>query len=189
MLGYIKGKIQAKTEKNLIIETGGVGYAVFVPQNLIQQVKLGDQLELYLHTHVREDALELYGLPRLEELEFFKKLIGVSGVGPKTALGLFEAARLDEIKKAITHGDSGILTKVSGIGKKTAELIILKLRDKAGDYNLSVDGEMIGSSGEAIEALIALGYSVADAREALAKLSPDLVTTEDKVRAVLKSTR
>jgi len=184
MLGYLKGKIQSKTEKTVIIETGGVGYVVFTTSQIIQSKKAGEELELYLHTHVREDALELYGLAKPEEIAFFKKLIGISGVGPKSALGIFEVAQLKDLVKAIAQGDPTLLTKVSGIGKKTAELIIIKLKDKNVDL-IDLDNSS-GTQGEAIDALTSLGYSAADAREILSRLSPDITSTEEKIKAALK---
>src|SRR3989339_380825 len=110
MLGYIKGTIKAKTEKNLIIECNGLGYTVFTTTGFLSQNKTGEPVEMYLHTYVREDVLELYGLPSLEALEFFKRLIGISGVGPKSALGIFEVAKVDDLKRAIAHGDPSLLT-------------------------------------------------------------------------------
>jgi len=182
MIGYLKGTIKNKTAKTLILEINGVGYTIFTTQVVREQSKVGQGLELYIYTNVREDALELYGLPTIEEIEFFKKLIGISGVGPKSALGIFEVAALNEIKKAISRGDASLLTKVSGIGKKTAELIIVKLKDKDLDIGSILE---TGSHGDAIDALVGLGYSAADAREILTSLPPDL-PLEEKVKAALK---
>jgi Holliday junction DNA helicase RuvA len=184
MLGYLKGKIQGKTTKTVILEVNGVGYAVFTTQPLLEKYKIGDTAELYLHTHAREDALELYGLPTLEEIEFFKKLLTISGVGPKSALGVFEVAKLADVKKAIAHGDPTLLTKVSGIGKKTAELIIIKMKDK--NIDLATLGGEAGSQSEALDALIGLGYSASDARLVLSKLPPEVTSTEDKIKRALK---
>ncbi|MFA6534151.1 MAG: Holliday junction branch migration protein RuvA [Patescibacteria group bacterium] len=185
MLGYLRGQIIAITEKSLVLETGGVGYLVFTTAKNLGAAKIGETAEFYLHTNVREDALELYGLPTIQEIEFFKRLIGISGVGPRTALGIFEVARLADIKKAIAQGDPGLLTKVSGIGKKTAELIIIKLKDKTVDL---ADSDGVNPSDhEALDALVSLGYTLPDARQALSQLPPDIATTEDKIKLVLKS--
>ncbi len=183
MIGYLKGNIKAKTEKTLLIDVKGVGYSIFTTAALIQESKVGQEIEIYTHTYVREDVLEIYGLASQEEIEFFKKLITISGVGPKSALGIFEVAKLEDLKKAIANGDASLLTKVSGIGKKTAELIVVKLKDK----NIELtDTESLGAAGEAIDALMGLGYSAADARAALNQITPDITLTEDKVKAALK---
>jgi len=184
MIGYLQGIIKHKTNKTLIINVNGVGYSVFTTGAALQQYKIGDKVELYTHTYVREDVLEIYGLEKAEEIDFFKKLIGISGVGPKSALGIFEVAKINDIKKAISQGDPSLLTKVSGIGKKTAELIIVKLKDKGVD--LVTDNITGGENGEVIDALISLGYSAADARTTLSKISPNLNTTEEKIKAALK---
>ncbi|MFA5359160.1 MAG: Holliday junction branch migration protein RuvA [Patescibacteria group bacterium] len=183
MLGYIKGTIKAKTDKSVIIENNGIGYLVHTTPVNAEQSKTETVGEFFLHTHVREDILELYGLPTFEEIEFFKKLISISGVGPKTALGVFEVAKLDEIKKAVSRGDATLLTKVSGIGKKTAELIVIKLKDKNLDINL---GDVGGIDGQAIDALVSLGYSAADARIVLSQLPPETQSVEDKIKSALK---
>ena len=184
MIGYLSGKIISKTNKTLLIDVNGIGYSVFCSNPTIQQNKIGQETKLYIHTHVREDALELYGMATAEETEFFKQMIGISGVGPKSALGIFEVAKLGDIKKAIAHGDPSLLTKVSGIGKKTAELIIIKLKDK--NVVLDLSGDEIGSQSEAIDALMGLGYSASDARTALAKVDSSLESTEEKIKAALK---
>src|SRR3989338_6628286 len=134
MIGSIKGKIILKTEKFLIVETGGVGYKISVSVDTLSKIKKSnDEILLWIHTHVREDILDLYGFLDRQELEFFEMLINVSGIGPKGALAILGIASIETLKKAIGTSDTSYLTKISGIGKKTAEKIIIELRDKVGE--------------------------------------------------------
>jgi Holliday junction DNA helicase RuvA len=183
MIGSIKGKIILKTEKFLIIETTGVGYKVNVsPDTLSKAKKVGEEISLWIHTHVREDAIDLYGFPERTELEFFEMLLSVSGIGPRSALAVLGIAKIDTLRKAISTGDTAYLTKVSGIGRKTAERIVIELRDKMGEEKKgsSLQGEL-----DALEALKSLGYSQNEAREALKKVTPD-TDTNKKIREALK---
>lgn len=183
MIGSIKGKIILKTDKFLIVETGGVGYKISVsPDTLSKLKKTNEEIFLWIHTHVREDTLDLYGFLNREELEFFEMLINVSGIGPKGALSILGIASIETLKKAIGTGDTAYLTKISGIGRKTAEKIIIELRDKMGKVatGASLQGEL-----DALEALKSLGYSQNEARDALKKV---LATTDTntKIREALK---
>ncbi|PIR68692.1 Holliday junction branch migration protein RuvA, partial [Candidatus Nomurabacteria bacterium CG10_big_fil_rev_8_21_14_0_10_03_31_7] len=131
MIGSIKGKIILKTDKFIIVETTGVGYKINIsPDTLSKFKKKDEEVFLWTHTHVREDILDLYGFLNREELEFFEMLINVSGIGPKGALSVLGVASIETLKRAISTSDTAYLTKVSGIGKKTAEKIIIELRDK-----------------------------------------------------------
>lgn len=187
MIGSIKGKIILKTEKFLIVETGGVGYKISIsPDTLSNTRKLGDEIMLWIHTHVREDILDLYGFLNREELEFFEMLINVSGIGPKGALSILGIASIETLQRAIGTGDTSYLTKISGIGKKTAEKIVIELRDKmtskmkTGNEGASLQGEL-----DALEALKSLGYSQNEAREALKKVSSGL-NINTKIKEALK---
>jgi Holliday junction DNA helicase RuvA len=183
MIGSIKGKITFKTEKFLIVETGGVGYKINVsPNTLSKTKKISEEISLWIHTHVREDILDLYGFLNREELEFFEMLINVSGIGPKGALIVLSVASIETLRRAIGSGDISYLTKISGIGKKTAEKIVIELRDKIGEEKTgsSLQGEL-----DALEALKSLGYSQNEAREALKKVSSEL-NTNAKIREALK---
>jgi Holliday junction DNA helicase RuvA len=169
MIGSIRGKIILKTEKFLIVETAGIGYKINVsPDTISKAKKLGGEIFLFIHTHVREDTLDLYGFLDYPELEFFEMLIGVSGIGPKGALAILGIASIGTLRKAIGIGDISYLTKISGIGRKTAEKIVIELRDKIGEEKggSSLQGEL-----DALEALKSLGYSQNEAREALKKVS------------------
>ena len=183
MIGSIRGKIIFKTSKFLIVETAGVGYKINVsPDTLSKLKKINEDILLWIHTHVREDILDLYGFLNRQELEFFEMLINVSGIGPKGALSILGIASIETMKKAIGTGDTAYLTKISGIGRKTAEKIIIELRDKivAGKTGASLQGEL-----DALEALRSLGYSQSEAREALKKVLPN-TDTNTKIREALK---
>lgn len=172
-----------KTDKFLIIETGGVGYKMNVlPEVLSGMKKVGDGISLWTHTHVREDVLDLYGFTDRQELEFFEMLLNVSGIGPKSALAILGIASIETLRKAIKTSDTAYLTKVSGIGRKTAEKIIIELRDRIGEEKTgtSLQGEL-----DALEALKSLGYSQNEAREALKKVKGD-IDTNTKIREALK---
>ncbi|MBP6883935.1 MAG: Holliday junction branch migration protein RuvA [Candidatus Pacebacteria bacterium] len=183
MIGSIRGKITLKTEKFLIVEAGGVGYKISVsPDTLSSAGKTDSEVFLWIHTIVREDALDLYGFSSREELEFFEMLINVSGIGPKGALSILGIASIETLRKAISTGDTAYLTKISGIGRKTAEKIVIELREKIGEEKsgTSLQGEL-----DAMEALKSLGYSQNDARDALKKVTPD-ADTNTKIREALK---
>ena len=183
MIGSIKGKIILKTEKHLIVETGGVGYKVSVsPDTLSKAKKTDDEIFLWIHTHIREDAFDLYGFLDRQELEFFEMLINVSGIGPKGALSILGITSIGTLRKAISIGDTSYLTKISGIGRKTAEKIVIELRDKVGK---ELEGSSLQVELDALEALKSLGYSSVEAREALKKVSSD-ANTNTKIREALK---
>jgi len=182
MIGSVKGKITLRTEKFVIVEAGGVGYKLNVSPDAISKTKKSDTDVLFwTHTHVREDILDLYGFLNREDLEFFEMLIGVSGIGPKGALSILGIATLETLRKAISTGDTGYLTKVSGIGKKTAEKIVIELRDKISEdkSGTTLQGEL-----DALEALKSLGYSQNEAREALKKTTGE--NTNAKIKEALK---
>ena len=181
MIGSINGKIILKTEKLLIVEAGGVGYKINVSGDTLSRVKNKD-IFLWTHLHVREDIFDLYGFMDRKDLEFFELLISVSGIGPKGALAILGVTSIETLKNAIASNDTSYLTKISGIGKKTAEKIVIELRDKIGETN---KGESLQHELDALEALKSLGYSQNQAREALKKI-PTSTDTNTKVREALK---
>lgn len=186
MIGSIRGKIIFSSVKFLILEAGGVGYKIHVSSDTLAKTKkIGDNLLFWVHTHVREDMLDLYGFAERSELEFFEMLIGISGIGPRGALAILEIAPIETLRKAIAAGEISYLTKISGIGKKKAEKIVIELRDKVGDKG-SVEGDA-SFQGEldALEALKSLGYSQTEAREALKKVGAE-ADTNAKIKEALK---
>ena len=182
MIGSIKGKIIFKTDRFLIVETGGVGYKINVSPDSLLMFKLNEDTLIWTHTHVREDSLELFGFKNREELEFFEMLINVSGIGPRSALTILSIASIQTLKKAISSNDIAYLTKISGIGRKTAEKIVIELRDKIGEEKS--DGSLQYEL-DALEALKSLGYTQSEAREALKKVSADS-DTNAKIKEALK---
>ena len=183
MIGSIKGKIILKKEKFVIVETSGVGYKINItPTDSVFNKKLNDEVSFWIHTHIREDAMDLFGFSNYEELEFFQMLLNVSGIGPRSALTILGIASIETLKQAIGTGDISYLTKISGIGKKTAEKIVIELRDKMKEEK---SGGILQHELDALEALKSLGYSQTQAREALKKVSPDKNTNE-KIREALK---
>ena len=183
MIGSIRGKITLKTEKYILVEANGIGYKVSVSPDLLSKGnKIGEEIFLFIHTHVREDAFDLYGFATKEELEFFEMLINVSGIGPRSALAILGIASIETLRKAIGTGDTSYLTKISGIGRQTAEKIVIELRDKVGEHK---DGDSLQGELDALEALKSLGYSQNEARDALKKVSPE-VNTNAKIKEALK---
>lgn len=187
MIAYLKGKVIKKKENFLIIENQGVGYKVFVGSEVVLQAKEGGVMEFYIYQHVREDTLSLFGFPEYSQLELFELLISISGVGPKTALGVFALASVEDVKSAILNEDATILKKVSGIGAKTAERIVLELKNKvSGDFGEIKSKDELTAGSDAIEALVSLGYPANQAREALKKVDKSITDTGQKVKEALK---
>lgn len=168
MIGKLTGTWGGASDGVGLIEVGGVGYAVRVPFYTLTTTP-GAPVSLFIHTAVREDAIDLYGFATEEELAFFKRLTSVSGVGPKTALGVLNVADIKSLKRSIAAGDASALTKVFGIGKKSAERIVVELRDKLAleQSGKPSDLSALGDDGEVIEALMALGYKADESRAAL----------------------
>ena len=161
MIGSIKGKIILKTAKFLIVGTGGVGYKIYVsPDTLSKAKKTSELVFFWIHTHVLEDAIDLYGFLVREELEFFEMLINISGIGPRSALAILGIASLETLRKAIGTGDTAYLTKISGIGKKTAEKIVIELRDKVLTTYTDGTNESRKNESDALEALKALDWGL-----------------------------
>ncbi|HNW71415.1 MAG TPA: Holliday junction branch migration protein RuvA [Candidatus Paceibacterota bacterium] len=182
MIGSIKGKITFKKDKFIIVETGGIGYKINISPDTLLKIQKVDEIFFWTHVHIKEDAEDIYGFLDYQELEFFEMLLAVSGIGPRSALTILGIAQIETLKKAIGTGDISYLTKISGIGKKTAEKIVLELRDKIGKENM--DGSLQEEL-DAMEALKTLGYSQSQAREALKKI-PSNMDTNKKIKEALK---
>ncbi|HEY4497784.1 MAG TPA: Holliday junction branch migration protein RuvA [Candidatus Paceibacterota bacterium] len=187
MINFLEGEIVFKGERFVVLKDGGVGYKVFLPVVALTQARIGERTKLWTHLHVREDAMELYGFLHYAELEFFELLIGISGIGPRSALGVLALAPVDTLKRAIAAGDTSYLTKVSGIGRKTAEKIVLELKEKLGFGKMSLGGtEDLQHDADVLEALVALGYTATQARDALGKLKPTIQGREARLKEALK---
>jgi Holliday junction DNA helicase RuvA len=186
MIARIEGKVLFAGPSFLIVDVGGLGYKVFVTGQALEAARREDRASLWTHLAVREDALDLFGFEDRQELELFEMLIGVPGIGPKSALAILNLMPVSTLRSAIASGETAYLTKVSGIGKKSAEKIVLELRDKLGAAAGESDDASFKEKEEALEALVALGYSLRDAREALKKVGDEHSTLSEKVREALK---
>ncbi|OGZ33338.1 MAG: Holliday junction DNA helicase RuvA [Candidatus Portnoybacteria bacterium RIFCSPLOWO2_12_FULL_39_9] len=185
MLASIEGKIELKTERFILVNVNGVGYRVFCPvQILAKMPEKGEKVKLFIHLYVRENILELYGFLSFEELEFFELLISISGLGPKAGLGILSVASLKDLRAAISSGQIGLLTKVSGVGKKTAERVILELRNKI--LVSGKDVKELVADDEVFDALRSLGYSAGQIREALRQVPEKIKGPEKRIKEALK---
>ena len=188
MISYLRGTTIAKSLNYFILDVHDVGYAIFAGESFLNEIIIGASLEVFTHHHVREEASDLYGFKSLDELDLFELLISVSGVGPKSALGVLAIASASDIKESIIRGDADLLTKVSGIGKKTAERLVLELKTKIIKISSVADiraGSSLASSDE-LDALISLGYSLSEARAALSTVDSSLKDTGERVKQALK---
>lgn len=179
MIAFLKGRILEKGLTYLIVENKGIGYKVFVVPEFLQ-LAIGDEVRMFTYHKVSEDGQALFGLPDFETLQFFEMLITVSGVGPKVALAILSAARVDAVKSAIANQDAGIFTRISGVGTKTAEKIIVELKNKVGAGAMSG-----GASSEVFDALVALGYNSREVRGIIGKVDADASQAE-QIKQALK---
>ncbi len=184
MISKITGQLIHKTDKFVIIETNGIGYKVFANTELLSLIKENEKVKVWTYLAVRENALDLYGFSSKKELDFFELLITISGVGPKTALNILNVATVDSLRKAISSGETSHLTKVSGLGKKMADKIVLELKGKLGSYEEVALG--LKEEIDALEALKSLGYTHKESREALQEIDKSITSTSDRVKAALK---
>ena len=185
MIASISGTIRHKGMHHLVIDVSGVGYKVFVTTDTALERDVGESVFFWTYLAVRETALDLFGFSEREGLETFELLITISGIGPKTALGILNVASPTMLRQAVASNDTSYLTKVSGIGKKNAEKIVLELRDK---LVTTADDKRsdLRSEGDAMEALVSLGYSERDAREALKQVPKEIEGTSERVKHALK---
>ncbi|MHB8904305.1 MAG: Holliday junction branch migration protein RuvA [Patescibacteria group bacterium] len=189
MIAYLRGTIINKLNNYFILELNNIGYAIYAAENFLNNLKLGSEIEIYTHHHIREEADDLYGFPSLEELELFELLLGVSGVGPKSALGVLAMATAIDIKEAIIRGDANLLTKVAGIGQKTAERVVLELKTKVLRINggvTALNNINSGVTSDEIDALMSLGYSLSEARSALNMVDSNISDSGLRVKEALK---
>ncbi len=190
MIVQIRGTLVAKTPTGVVIDCNGIGYYLFAPLSTIDQLgDTGSEVRLYTHFVVREDAMELYGFLSEEERRVFRLLIGISGIGPKLALGILSAISPGELKSAVDNANVALLQKLPGIGKKTAERLVVELRDKLRDIQpaISEDGVALQARREAVEALIALGYSKTIAEKAVKAASAELLDRSPSVEELIRT--
>lgn len=185
MIAHITGTILDINERFVIVETNSIGYKVFVSADTLASLHVGAQASLFTYLAVREDAMDLYGFISADQQFFFEMLLSVSGIGPKSALSILSITSIDTLKKAIATGDISYLTKVSGIGRKTAEKIVIELRDKLAAHKDDAGTNLSGEH-DALEALKSIGYSQNEARDALKDIDPSITDTNARIKAALK---
>ncbi len=200
MIGYIKGTIEEKLDDRIILENQGIGWEIFVPAALLDgDIRTGDPVKLFTYLHVREDAMQLFGFFSRDDLEIFRLLLNVSGIGPKGAMGILSSLSADDLRFAVLSDDAARIAKAPGIGKKTAQKLILELKDKfrledAFEKKLEhmeepvLSGETAGNAGsDAVQALVALGYSGTEALQAVRKVHADeTMDSEAILKAALR---
>jgi len=189
MIRYLSGIVRFRDEKSIILDVHGVGYQLFMTGPILASFTEGSLASAWTHLAVRETSLDLYGFGRQEELFFFELLLTVPGIGPKGALGILGLAPIETLGRAINEGDVGYLTKVSGIGRKTAEKIVIELKGKLGNMQKEkTEGKTAQHSvdSDVLEALLSLGYGEREARDAVQALPEDIVGVPKRVAAALK---
>lgn len=188
MIGHIKGTILYQRDKSVVINVSGIGYRVFITTEAIEKLKSHketDIVSLFTHLAVRENSMDLYGFLDQEELIFFEMLISISGIGPKSAISILSIASIEALREAVVSDNSSYLTKVSGVGKKSAQKIILELKDKISMSEIT-NSTHLGEDIDTLEALKSLGYSTIEARGALKNISPETSGTNNRLREALK---
>jgi len=185
MIGHIGGVVRAVYTSHALVSTGGIGYKIAATKETLARLTLNKPAALWTHLAVRDDALDLYGFGTEEDLRFFELLLTVPGIGPKSALAVLDVVSAETLRSAIASGNASYMTKVSGIGKKTAAKIVLELKDKVGKEEMGATQALRGDE-EALEALRSLGYSAAEAREALRKVPQRVETSSARLREALR---
>ncbi len=187
MISHLSGSVLTVKQGYLILDVGGVGYRVHCAPDILSGTQRGAELALFTHLAVREDAMELFGFGSFEDLELFQMLIGVSGIGPRSALGILSLDTIEKLSSAIAHGDVGYLTKVSGVGKKSAEKIVLELREKVGMLDITDTAATRSADEDVLEALKALGYRADEARDALRHVPDEIEDQGARIKEALRA--
>lgn len=188
MIGYLSGTVHARlSAQEVIVLTGGVGYRISAPERDIEALAIGDSISFWTHHYVRDDGMELFGFLTQEGLGLFSQLITVSGVGPRMGLAILSTYTVTQVQQAIVHQDTDTLKSVSGVGKKTAERLVLELKDAMAVLP-TAEGAPTAASGQdraVVDALLGLGYSASEAAQALAGVD-DSLTESEQIRAALQ---
>ena len=204
MIGYVKGILEEADDQCIIVDNHGIGYRIFVPGSVFSgAIPIGQEVKIYTYLNVKEDAMQLYGFATRDDLRVFKLLLGVNGIGPKAGLGILSALSADDLRFAVLADDAAAIAKAPGIGKKTAQKLILELKDKlsleeafeqklaneqAGAAAAATGAGMTDAKQEAVEALVALGYSSTDALRAVRKVTDaEAADVESILKAALKN--
>lgn len=200
MISYIRGELTAIEKEKVIIDVGGVGYGIFMPEASVGLLpQMGNEVKLHTYLNVREDAMQLFGFLTRDDLEVFKLLIGVSGIGPKGGLSILSRLTADDLRFAVISGDARAISAAPGIGKKTAEKVIIELKDKLdieeilhrpeeeGQTVVSADSAANEIQSEAVQALVALGYGSTESLKAVKKVRLENATVEEVLKQALKN--
>lgn len=186
MIYFLDGTIEYKKDRFVVVNAGGVGYKVFMTgDGMTKLPEIGGKTKVYTHQYIREDAMDLYGFLSQAELVFFESLIAISGVGPKMALSILSVSPVKMLASAIVAGDYTFLTRVSGVGRKTAEKIIIEMKDRIQKLGIEFE-EMKAGDSEVLEALETLGYSIREAQNALRNIPKEVAGVENRIREALK---
>lgn len=185
MIGHLEGTVKEVRAGFVILSAGGVGYKVAATNATLKGLARGASTALWTHLAVREDALDLYGFSEESDLRFFELLLTVAGIGPRSALGILDIAPVETLQSAIASGNDSYLTKVSGVGKKTAAKIVFELKDKVGAASEQEARAQAGDE-DALEAMRALGYTLHESREALRKVPAEIEKSSERLREALK---
>ena len=186
MIARLIGRPEARDEQTLVLDVAGVGYLVSATRSAMRKARRADEVALETYLHVREDTMQLYGFAELEERELFEHLLSVSGVGPKVALAIVSGSTPTELRQAIASEDTARFQAIPGIGKKTAQRVVLELKEKLGADGVTVPISTANEDVLAREALVELGYSIAEADRALSETDPEL-PPEERVRLALQA--
>ena len=188
MIARLRGKPVARDAQGLVLDVNGVGYRVLATPSAIQKADGADEVVVETHLHVREDAMQLFGFANAEERELFEQLLAVSGVGPKVALAIVSGYSPGELRRAIVREDADLFTTIPGIGKKTAQRVVLELRERIAPLAAVEEPHLGAGDGHVVarDALVELGYTVAEAEKRLAETDPDLPPAE-RVREALRA--
>lgn len=186
MIAYLRGKILRKTIKGIILDTGNVGYFVHLPAPLLTEIEQKEDREFFIHSQIREDAFDLYGFVNPEDLDFFRNLISISGIGPKVAMEILSVP-VGKIKAAIFNEDLEFMKKIRGVGPKSAKRIILEMKGKIVSEERDYKGILPEINEDAVEALLRLGYQKSQIIKTLRNLPEDLKKPEDAITYFLKN--
>lgn len=187
MIGALTGTVDLLDRPSLIIDVGGVGYRVLVTNEVFSKAKPGDKIKLYTYTHVKEDALDLFGFEEMEDLKLFENFLTVPGIGPKTAMNVFSFHKRGDVIQGILNGDVSVFTSVPRLGIKNAQKIIIELKSKIGSTkDLDLTGKEYEEQAEVINALKNFGFTQQEAQKALKEIKKDGLSTEEKIRQALR---
>ena len=190
MIYGLRGTLKRKEGKSVVVGVGGFDFKVAVPLTTGERLPaVGEEVEFFTYFHLREGGADLYGFLGESERHFFEALISVTGIGPKSALSILGVAPAEELMTTIAKGEVDMLQRSSGIGRKTAERIVLELKDKMEGRGSAETGGLVEADSDIAEALVSLGYPVRLAREAVKKIDPELTTASDRLRDALKKIR